>query len=561
MKRYNICSRSPSAGEIPVPRRLKSRAPVRLACAVALLTPMAAFPATETEIAELRAMVDQMKSQYERRIQDLESRLAKAERDATRAATRSEAAAVRAEQAAAVASTESRPMTAPLVTPPASPEPGKTGLGALTSGTAFNPQISVFLDGNYYHDGIDGEGATVVGEAFQPSRGAPHDHDHDTHDDSHGGHVHGLTENGFNFREAEIAFSATVDPYFDASLFIAIDGDGTVELEEGYFQTRSLPAGLRVKGGKFLSDFGYINRQHPHQWDFVDQNLPYLNLLGPHGLQDTGLQLTWLPKLPFYTLLGVEGLQGNQEIFGATLGDDDQAALELGDTNDGPRLWTAFAKVAPEIGVNHALQLGLSYANNNQHQAVHEHTHAHGGDHDNDNDNDGHDEGHDDHHEIEIHRNGLSGDAQLWGVDLVYKYDGGGAYGHKNFKFQSEYLRSIKDMRITSSAHPEVVGSRRTFTTDGLYAQAIYGFAPKWTTGLRYDVLGLTNEVSGGKNDSFGSSDRWTFDVTWNLTEFSRLRAQYAHNDILQAPGERERFDAFYLQFLVSMGSHGAHAF
>jgi hypothetical protein len=86
-----------------------------------------------------------------------------------------------------------------------------------------------------------------------------------------------------------------------------------------------------VKGGKFLSDFGYINRQHPHQWDFVDQNLPYLNLLGPHGLQDTGLQLTWLPKLPVYTLLGVEGLQGNQEIIGATPGDDDQAALWIRD--------------------------------------------------------------------------------------------------------------------------------------------------------------------------------------------------------------------------------------
>ena len=561
MKRYNINLPGPSQDGRAVRRWFTRRSGAHIAIALTSLTPMAAFPATDTEIAELREMVDRMKSQYERRIQDLEARLAKAERDATKAATRSEAAAVRAEEAARVASTESRPMAAPLVTPPASPEPGKTGFGALGSGNAFNPQISVFLDGNYYHDGIDGEGATLVGLAYQPSRGLAYAHEDHDHDEGHGGHVHGLTENGFNFQEAEIAFSATVDPYFDAALFVAIDGDGTVELEEGYFQTRSLPAGLRVKGGKFLSDFGYINRQHPHQWDFVDQNLPYLNLLGPHGLQDTGLQLTWLPKLPVYTLLGVEGLQGNQEIFGATLGDDDQAALELGDTDDGPRLWTAFAKVAPEIGTNHALQLGLSYANNNQHQEVHEHTHVHDGDHDNDHDHAGHDDGHDDHHEIEIHRNGLAGDAQLWGLDLVYKYDGGGAYGHKSFKFQSEYLRSIKDMKITSSAHPEVVGSRRTFTTDGLYAQAIYGFAPKWTAGLRYDVLGLTNEVSGGEDASFGSSDRWTFDVTWNLSEFSRLRAQYAHNDILVAPGERERFDAFYLQFLVSMGSHGAHAF
>ena len=171
-------------------------------------------------------------------------------------------------------------------------------------------------------------------------------------------------------------FPATVDPYFDAVLYLAIDGDGNTELEEGYFQTRSLPYGLRVKGGKFLSDFGYINRQHPHQWDFVDQNLPYLNLLGDHGLQDTGLQLTWLPELPVYTLLGVEALQGNQEIFGATLGDAEQVELNLGDTDNGPRLWTAFAKLAPDLGPKHALQFGVSYAHASQHQEVHTHADA-----------------------------------------------------------------------------------------------------------------------------------------------------------------------------------------
>jgi hypothetical protein len=264
-----------------------SRSLLQVALAAALLTPLAAFPASDAEIAELRALVDQMKSQYERRIQDLESRLAKAERASTQAASRLEAAAVRAEQAAQVAAAESRPMTAPQMIPASAAEPSKRGFGALDSGTAFNPQISVILDGNYYHDTIEGEGGSLVGRAFQPSGGAAHSHGHgDDHDD--GGHSHGAPDNGFNFRTAEIAFSGTVDPYFDATLYLAVDGDGNVELEEGYFQTRGLPAGVRVKGGKFLSDFGYINKQHPHQWDFVDQNLPYLNLLGDHGLQDTG---------------------------------------------------------------------------------------------------------------------------------------------------------------------------------------------------------------------------------------------------------------------------------
>jgi hypothetical protein len=519
---------------------------------------------------------------------------------------------------AAGADALSLPMTAPRVLRSQSQASGQVPAGsrsaglfdAVTSGTAFNPQISVILDGNYYQDDTeDGNGAALVGEAFQPGGGHGHDHGHD-HAHGDGGHAHAVAEPGFNFREAELSFTATVDPYFDAATYISIDGDGNVELEEAYFETRSLPYGLKVKGGKFLSDFGYANNQHPHQWDFVDQNLPYLNLLGFHGLQDTGLQLSWVPEdLPFYARIGGEALQGNQEIFGATLSDAEQDELNLGSTNTGPRLYTLFAKVAPELGRKHALQFGVSYAHAEQQQMVHTHTHAVTHEHEHEHEN-GHEHesehehggahaheghhGHDEHHTHEghhaheedhehehehdeeghghmhahgdgvteeLHETGLAGNADLWGIDLVYKYDAPGAYGQGDFTFQAEYLRSIKDMKIRSSAHPEQIGSSRDFTTDGLYAQATYGFLPRWKAGLRYDVLGLTNEVSGGRSESFGSSDRWTVDVTWNLSHFSQLRAQYAYNDILVSEDERERFNAIYLQFLMSLGSHGAHEF
>jgi hypothetical protein len=520
-----------------------------------LLAPLPTAAASDPEIAELRASLNQIKNQYERRIADLESRLATAERQAARAARESEAAAKQAQAAAA----ESRPMTAPTVSPAAPSPAAQSGgvLGALTSGSAFNPQIAVILDGNYYHDGIGGAGSALVGAAYQPSQLAPHTHGEEAVGEA-GAHSHGAAANGFNFREAELSFTATVDPYFDAALFIAIDGDGEVELEEGWFQTRGLPYGLRMKGGKFLSDFGYINKQHPHQWDFVDQNLPYLNLLGAHGLQDTGAQLTWLPPLPFYTLLGAELAQGDQERFGAVADADQRALLAdnagyLGEENEGPRLWTAFAKVAPNLPERHALQFGASYARNNQHQEVQGHTHEVAAEQADE---------HEHEHEEIVHYNALAGYADIWGLDLVYKYDGGGAEGHKGFKFQTEYLRSTKDLSIRSSPHPEALGASRDFTSDGLYAQAVYGFAPKWTAGLRYDIFGMTNEVTGGPtSQDFGSSNRWTLDITWNLSEFSRLRAQYAKNDILEEPGQRERFDAFYLQFLMSMGSHGAHVF
>ncbi len=91
---------------------------------------------------------------------------------------------------------------------------------------------------------------------------------------------------------------------------MAVGEDG-VELEEVYGQTRRLLPGMTLRFGKFLSGFGYANRQHPHQWDFVDQALPYA-LLTAGGLNDTGVRLTWLPKLPFYAQLGVEALQGSE---------------------------------------------------------------------------------------------------------------------------------------------------------------------------------------------------------------------------------------------------------
>jgi hypothetical protein len=277
----------------------------------------------------------------------------------------------------------------------------------------------------------------------------------------------------------------------------------------------------------------------------VDQNLPYLNLLGEHGLQDTGVQLTWLPDWPVYTLLGLELLQGDQERFGTTLGGDTQDALGLDDTRDGPRLWTAFAKLAPDLGYDHALQFGLSYAHNDQHQEAHEELaeHAHG-----------------DEHETDAILMALEGDADLWGLDLVYRYDGVGDRGHRDFKLQAEYLRVIKDTRV-SSGDADLLGSSLKFTTDGLYVQGTYGVWPRWNLGLRYDVLGLTNKARGADDRDFGTSDRWSVGLTWDPSEFSRLRLQYAWNDIWVTAQEKERFQAFYLQFLMSLGAHGAHTF
>jgi hypothetical protein len=94
-----------------------------------------------------------------------------------------------------------------------------------------------------------------------------------------------------------------------------------------------------------------------------------------------------------------------------------------------------------------------------------------------------------------------------------------------------------------------------------MYIQGIYGVAPRWQFGLRYDTLGRTNEITGDIRESFGASDRWTSVLTWTPTEFSRLRLQYSRSDILTIDGVSESFDTIWLQWLLSMGTHGAHRF
>ena len=76
--------------------------------------------------------------------------------------------------------------------------------------------------------------------------------------------------------------------------------EDSIEIEEAYFTTTSLPYGFRFRGGKFLSDFGHINSRHAHVWDFADMPLVYQAFLGDHGIDEIGAQLQYLLPTSFY---------------------------------------------------------------------------------------------------------------------------------------------------------------------------------------------------------------------------------------------------------------------
>ncbi|MFP4131250.1 hypothetical protein [Thiohalospira sp.] len=415
---------------------------------------------------------------------------------------------------------------------------------AVNAGTAFNPEISVILDGVYYNDSADGEGSDLVGEVDGIHAAHGHDHDH-----GHA-HDHGGPARGFSLRETEVALSGSIDPYFDAFTYLTVSEGGGVELEEAYLTTRRLPAGLTVKAGRFLSDFGYHNGKHPHQWDFVDQNLAYGNLLGGHGIMDTGVQLAWLTPLPTYLRVGVEALQGGGAEKIGQYQDEDaihEHAHEIGGNNGetlegaweetfGPRLYTAFAEWSPDLGFDHALQLGTSLAWAPDHQELH-------GEPDDDN----------------VHY--LDGDAWTAGLEAIYKYDHADDYGAGDLTLQGEYLYQVKDLDIAYHQTEPVVGDQREFTQDGAYLQGVYGIAPRWEAGLRYDVTGLTNEKAvPGSTSEWDASRRMTAAVTFRPSEFSQIRLQAARADLAH-DDDSEKFNQLYLQYEASLGSHGAHSF
>src|SRR5205085_4398928 len=78
------------------------------------------------------------------------------------------------------------------------------------------------------------------------------------------------------------------------------EGETTVELEEMYFLTTSLPHNLQLKGGQYFMEFGRQNPQHPHSWGFADEPLVLNRMFGPEGLRSQGMRLSWLLPTSWY---------------------------------------------------------------------------------------------------------------------------------------------------------------------------------------------------------------------------------------------------------------------
>ena len=439
------------------------------AIALTFLLPAAAKANDSNELEALRAEIQQMKQSYESRIQTLESRLQTTETVAGEAGKKAEEASVQA---------SARP----------------------TSSNALNPDISLILSGTYANRSQDSN-YHITG--FQA-----------------GGEI-GPGTKGFNLGESELGVYASVDPNFYGGLNLALAPDNTIGVEEAFVQTTTLPYGVTLKAGRFFSSIGYLNDQHAHTWDFVDNPLAYQAFLG-NQFGDDGIQLKWLAPTDMFLELGAEYGRG-------------RIADTEGRDKNGGGAGSLFAHVGGDLGVSSSWRAGLSYLEVSPKDRLSNDIDAVGND----------------------VTNSFTGNSKVWLADFVWKWAPNGNATNTSFKLQGEYLHRKENGDLTNGTGI----NNYTASQDGWYLQGVYKFLHYWRAGLRYDQLNSGSDNYGDNAANLANSSydpkRISAMLDFSPSEFSRIRLQVSSDKSRQEATDNQIF----IQYQMSLGAHGAHKY
>src|SRR5690606_990672 len=354
------------------------------------------------------------------------------------------------------------------------------------------------------------------------------------HGDGHNGHghSHGGLQRGFNLGASELLLSANIDSHAFGALTLGLDADNEVAVEEAYVQSTSLPHGLQAKVGRFFSGVGYVNGQHAHAWDFADAPLAYQAFLGGQLSQD-GVQLSWLAPTAQYLSLSAELGRGDR--FPAS-----------GGTGNGAGSMALTARTGGDLGASQSWQLGLSHAwfkarDRHFEAEAHDHSGAHL------------------HTEIE---NAFNGRIRLWLIDGVWKWAPQGDASRTSLKVQGEYFRRDERGQVIFDVADHHSLDRYRSAQSGWYVQGVYQFLPRWRLGLRHDRLDSGRTDFGPHNSAhLGWAEhrpsRHSLMLDFSPSEFQRWRLQLSDDR-----SSHERSDAqIVLQYQMSLGAHGAHAY
>ncbi len=447
--------------------------------------------------AQTNPQLDEIRKQIQEMKESYDSRIQALEKQLKEA----EEAAAKAQSAATQAQS-----TAGQAKQSAEAASQATGLKPPASPSSFNPAISLILQGGYYNSNQDPTTRSVTGFL--------------------GPDAFGLPPRGFDVGETEVTMSANVDHMFYGQATLSIQ-DGVTNVEEAFFQTTALGHGLTVTGARYFSGVGYWNSFHRHAWDFQDASLVQQSFLGENFKID-GLRASWIAPLPVYLEFGAEGGKPVEFPF-----------PDSNHNSNGFQTGTLFAHVGDDIGVSSSYRFGI-WGMQAKNQVTDQPLAA-------------------------LDFTGVTntltgGNNKLWGVDLVYKWAPNGDPAYRNFKLTAEWMHRSLDGTLTSGANTGPF----TANQSGWYVQGVYQFHPYWRVGLRYDQLAEGSyDLGPGLAGTPGlappdfTPKRWTAMIDWSPSEFSRFRLQYNQDKSQQGITDNQ----WFLQYIFSLGTHGAHKF
>jgi len=386
------------------------------------------------------------------------------------------------------------------------------------SESVMNPAVSLILNGIYSNLSQDPNTYKING--FVPSNGdvAP-------------------PPRGLSLGESELAIAANVDHIFRGTGIFSVSPENQIEVEEAYIQTLALSYGFTIKAGRFFSAVGYQNQIHAHAWDFTDAPLVMKAFLG-NQLSDDGIQLKWVAPTPFYFDLGAEAGRGKSF----------PAGPDGGRNKNGVSSGNFFTHFGGDFGTGTAWQLGASYLTTSPQGRVYDDVDSTG----------------------TLVTNSFTGTTRLWVLDGILKWAPNYNPTETYFKLQGEYFRRKENGDLTFDTAGAVGTQTGSYSSaqSGGYLQGVYQFVPMWRAGYRYDRLDAgTTSIGLVGSGALTAADfpvlakynptRQTVMVDWSPSEFSRVRLQYAQDKARSDATDNQVF----LQYIVSLGAHGAHKF
>lgn len=344
-------------------------------------------------------------------------------------------------------------------------EPSAAPAGA--NGNAFNPAMSVILNGAYVHNSLQPDDYFRAG--FPLGGGA------------------GPAQQGLSIAESELSLYANIDEKFYGQLTLTASNDkgqDHVGVEEAFIDTTALPNNFTVRAGRFYSNIGYLNSHHTHTDKFYDRPLAYQAFLG-NQYGDDGLQVRWVAPTSFFLEFGAEAFAGNNFPSG-------------GGGHQGVGVTTGFAHAGGDIGVDASWLAGVSVLKSKAVLA---------------------DDGFSGDNKLYIADGTLK-----WAPQGNFK-DGGVTVRGEYFvdDRNGQYIAPAVPALGQSAFDQPWNGQRR-----GAYVEGIYRINRSWEAGYRYDRLWA--DRTGPYASAFDPS-RNSVMLTWLNSEFSLIRLQFSRDE------------------------------